>query len=40
MYYEEKIIAGVKMFRAEPGGEWRFLKKDLATVIGNIILNG
>jgi hypothetical protein len=40
MYYEEKIIAGVKMFRAAPSGEWCFLKKDLATVIGNIILNG
>ena len=39
MYYEEKIINGVLMFRVGENGPWTALKRDLPTVIGNIILN-
>lgn len=39
MNYEEKLIDGVLMFRTSSKGKWMFMKKDLSTVIGNIILN-
>jgi len=39
MYYEEKEIHGVWMWRNTPDGKWHVRKKDLPTVIGNIILN-
>lgn len=38
MYYEERVINGVNMCRSHPKGEWRFLKGDLPTVVGNILL--
>lgn len=39
MYYEEKIINGVKMWRNKPRGKWMFFRKDLPTVVGSIVLN-
>jgi hypothetical protein len=39
MYYEEKIIRGVLMFRNTPKGNWIMSKKALPTAIGNILLN-
>lgn len=39
MYYEEKIIHGVTMWRVD-GSNWCFFKSRLPTVVGNIILGG
>lgn len=38
MYYQEKKINGVWMFKTTQNGAWKMLKSDLPTVIGNIIL--
>jgi hypothetical protein len=38
MFYEEKKINGVTMWRNTPGGNWKFNKGDLAAVIGSVLL--
>ena len=38
MFYEERTIRGVKMYRTSPRGNWRVLSKDLNAVIGAVVL--